>query len=224
MVPNVVKVVYFQNDFMAIPSTGTIDLLHLESLSTNFIALSNAFASTFSAGQVNAPNLRHFHLITDGHDPSLQLGSFLAANPTIRTLRMPGDFNPTPQGTSQGIFSHASRLHTLLLEKTTRDFFELLYAADDAGAPTFMPTLSCLKVECNRITSIGMTPEEFDLLFNLRCAAVGKVGLEQFSLATHHGLRKSTREAIERRMKCVHHGEPERFLLFEWDVSTSSKS
>lgn len=222
MVPNVVKVVYFQNDFMTAPSTGMIDMLRLESLSTNFTALSNAFVTTFSAGRINAPNLREFHFITDGQDPSVQLGSFLAANPTIRTLHMQGDFNPTPQVTSQVIFSHASRLHTLLLEKTTRGFLELLYAVDKSGAPAFLPTLSCLKVECNRITSISMTPEEFELLFDLRCAAIGRAGLEHFSLATHEGVSKSTREVIERRMECVRHLEPERCLLFKWDAPSLS--
>lgn len=221
MVPNVVKVVYFQNDFMAIPATGMIDMLHLESLSTNFTALSNAFASTFSAGRINAPDLRHFHLITDGQDPSVQLASFLAANPTIRTLHMQGDFNPTSHVSSQVIFTHASRLHTLLLEKTTRGFLQLLHAVDDTGAPAFFPTLSCLEVGCNRMASISMTPEEFNLLFDLRCAPVGRAGLEHFSLETHDGVRKNTREAIERRMKCVHSGEPERYLLFKWDAPKS---
>jgi hypothetical protein len=227
MAPNLVKLVYFQNDNVIAAPMSMIDMPLLESVTTNFIALSNSFVTSFSAGRVNAPNLTKFLLVAEGQDTSLHLGTLLGANPSIRTLHLQGDFDPLAQPPSQSLFRHSPPLHTLVVEKASRKFLQALSSADQDGCPLVLPNLSSLKVECGRTTTAVMTATEFDTLYRSRCVLgpdeklthIGAKQLEHFSFATHDALLPGTREAIERRMKCVRHFENERLLLFRWDAN-----
>jgi len=230
MAPNLVKLVYFQNDNIVAPPMSMIDMPLLESVTTNFIALSNSFVTSFSAGRVNAPNLAKFILIADGQDVSLHLGTLLGANPSIRILHLQGDFDPLAQPRSQSLFRHSPSLHTLTVEKASRKFLQALSNADEDGTPLVLPNLSSLKVECGRTTTATMTATEFETLYRSRCEPgpqdglthIGAKQLEHFSFATHDALHSGTREVIEQRMKCVRHFENERLLLFRWDSGPRS--
>lgn len=226
MAPNLVKLVYFQNDNVTAAPTSMIDMPMLESVTTNFIALSNSFVTSFSAGRVNAPNLTKFILVAEGQDTSLHLGTLLGANPSIRTLHLQGDFDPLAQPRSQSLFRHSPALHTLVIAKASRRFLQALSSVDEDGSPLILPTLASLKVECGRTTTATMTAAEFETLFRSRCKVgssemltdIGAKQLEHFSFATHDGLLSETRAAIERRMECVRHLQSERMLLFKWDA------
>lgn len=198
----------------------------LESVTTNFLALSNSFVTTFSAGRVNAPNLRQVYLVSDGQDASVPLGNLLAANPTIRTLHMQGDFDPVAPSGAHILFRDAPPLHTLVITKASRRFIEALCATDETHSPLALPSLSCLKIECTRAWSANMTWSEFEALFKSRCeisqegglTSIGAQPLRHLTLVTHDVLAEKTRKAIESRMKWIRHLEGDRMLLFKWDA------
>lgn len=202
----------------------------LETISTNFLALTNSFATSFSAGRVHAPSLRKITLFSEGQDVSAPLDNLVAANPTIRKLQLQGDFDPIPQPGQPIIFKHASPLHTLVVTRACRRFVEVLCAMDEDGSPLVLPFLSRLKIECARTWCATMMPIEFERLFKSRCEAlngekltcIGAQQLRHFTFITHDGITDQTRAAIERRMKCVRHYENERHLLFRWHAESGS--
>jgi len=226
MAPNLVKLVYFQNDNITAAAMPLIEMPFLESVTTNFLALSNSFVTSFSAGRVNAPNLRKVSLVSDGQDASVPLGNLLAANPTIRTLHMQGEFDPVSPTGAHILFRDAPPLHTLVVSRASRKFIEALSAADENHSPMALPFLSCLKIECTRAWSANMTWTEFETLFRSRCelnqddglTCIGAQQLKQLTLITHDVLTEKTRKAIGNRMKCIRHFESDRMLLFRWEA------
>ncbi|PVG00069.1 hypothetical protein CPB86DRAFT_730001 [Serendipita vermifera] len=225
MAPNLVHLIYFQNDSLTASTMDVIEMPYLGSITTNFMALRHSFSTSFSAGRIIAPNLTKFALVSEGKDTSTYLGKFLEVMSAIRVMFLYGDFDPLSQPISRSFFKQAPLLHTLTVNKMCRQFIDLLSAMDEGHEPLAFPVLSRLAVDCSRTTASMMFASDFEKLFESRCVTmeggrtcIGAKRLDYFSFGSHDSLLLQAKTAILGKMKLIKHAEQERFLLFTWSA------
>jgi hypothetical protein len=223
MAPNLVHLIYFQNDSLTATTMDMIEMPRLISITTNFMALRHSFSTSFSLGRVVAPNLTRFALVSEGKDTSSHLGKFLEAMSSIRVMFLYGDFDPFLQPGSGPFFKQVPLLHTLTINRACRQFIDLLSSMDEGQEPLAFPVLSRLALDCNRITASTMSPHDFERLFESRCnvveggrTCIGAKRLDHFSFGSHDSLLPQTKAVILEKMELVKHQEQERLILFTW--------